>query len=107
MPATNAMNISKRATATPVATGEGVVVGTGAAVAIVVGVGAAVAIVVGTAKQRSVLMNLFLCFHQYESILCDTNIILSILYINEFLMQILQPVHMHTVIVSDLELSLK
>ena len=105
MPATNAMNISKRATATPVATGEEVVVGTGAAVAIVVGVGVAVAIVVGTAKQRSVLMNLFLCFHQYESILCDTNIILSIL--NKFLMQILQPVHMHTVIVSDLELSLK
>ena len=97
MPATNAMNISKRTTATPVATGEEVVVG----------VGAAVAIVVGTAKQRSVLMNLFLCVHQYESILCDTNIILSILYINEFLMQILQPVHMHAVIVSDLELSLK
>ena len=63
--ATNAMNMSRRATVTPAATGEdgigaavAITVGVGAAVAIAVGVGAAVEIVVGTAKQRSVLMNL-------------------------------------------------
>ena len=69
MTATNAMNMSRKATVTPTATGAEVVVGTGAKVVVgtgakvVVGtgaevVGAAVAIVVGTAKQRSILVKL-------------------------------------------------
>ena len=54
MTATNAMNMSRRVTVTPATTGEEVVVGTGAALAIVVGVEAIVvgtgAVLVGTAK---------------------------------------------------------
>ena len=52
---TNAMNMSRRATVTPAATGAEVVVGAGAAVAIVVGTGAAVAIVVGTGAAVAIV----------------------------------------------------
>ena len=73
MPATNAMNMSRR-TVTPGTAGEEVVVGTGKAVAVVV----------GTGKQRSALMNLFLCVHQHERILYDTNSYNALYYL-EFL----------------------
>ena len=57
MTAKNAMNMSRRATVTPATTGEEVVVGIGAAVAIVVGVGAAVAIIaVDTGAAVAVLV---------------------------------------------------